>query len=290
MFFSTVSEASVLACEIVWTYGPVPVTASVPTDALISAAALDGNRAPSMLPVPLASPYRLKTCLSRTFIIRPGENQPGSHSRPLVVIGRKVEAATGTPKDVSMASPVAEREPARSVMVGNGTDASLLRPRRQNGRVSEELAAWRQAEGRPGAEWATPREVARIRVEVAYGDGTAMTFAADRPEKAEIDFDWALPVAPFPWEPPALQVARPPVLRVSVSFEAHPARPATSEIRTAPACEARLTDRELLDPVLGSPWMRALAGRDREAWAATGDLIAQAFEAGKFAAGPGRKP
>jgi hypothetical protein len=51
-------------------------------------------------------------------IMTGGENQPGSTSRVLSVIGRNVVAVTGVPKVVSLASPVALSDPYRSVIVG----------------------------------------------------------------------------------------------------------------------------------------------------------------------------
>ena len=78
----------------------------------------------------------------------------------------------------------------------------------------------------------TPREFARVSIEITMDDGTVMTFAADRPERGELEVSRPIPLLPFSREP--FTIAPPPPMRVSVSFEAHPERPGTSEVRQAP--------------------------------------------------------
>jgi hypothetical protein len=97
----------------------------------------------------------------------------------------------------------------------------------------------------------SPREIARVSIEIACDDGTVMTFTADRPERAEIDVGSCLlpgfvppgfvpPGSPFRIEPP-------PVLRASVSFEAHPRRPMIMEIRMPAAQSDGISgDRDFL--------------------------------------------
>lgn len=78
----------------------------------------------------------------------------------------------------------------------------------------------------------SPREIARVSIEITWDDGTVMTFSADRPERAEVDLGTNLP----PWLPPDVSPFRiepPPARRASVSFEAHPQRPMTTVIRQA---------------------------------------------------------
>lgn len=76
------------------------------------------------------------------------------------------------------------------------------------------------------------RRITRISLEVTFDDGTVMTFAADDPQRPELDYSrpWSSVLShagnPFTIDPPAPH-------RVSVSFESSLRRPIAVEIRQA---------------------------------------------------------
>lgn len=85
-----------------------------------------------------------------------------------------------------------------------------------------------------GVEPPAPREFARVSIEITMDDGTVMTFAADRPERAEVDVGRTPLPLPFRSQESPFMIEAPAARRASVSFEAHPSRPMTVEIRRSP--------------------------------------------------------
>jgi hypothetical protein len=83
------------------------------------------------------------------------------------------------------------------------------------------------------------RQLERVSIGLTWNDGTATTFRADNPVRADVEVTGP-PLAVDPAHPLALdRIEAPSPRRVRVEFEAHPAHPVVTEMATRPV---KITD------------------------------------------------